>query len=87
MVDIYFYDIDFLLNPEDAFNLGMEGRKSMDVSEVTFHITQGLAPHPEELELKEYDGEKPIESDSSLYFGNTSKVYPDFNYKVSNSAL
>lgn len=81
MVDIYFYDTDFLLDPEDAFNLGMELRKSMDVSDETFSITQGLTPHHQELELKEYHGEKPIETDSSPFFGSKSKVYPDFGCK------
>jgi hypothetical protein len=81
MVDIYFYDIDFLINPDDTFQLGIEGRKSMDISEATFAISQGLAPHPEELELKVHEGELPIETDSSPYFGSKSKVYPDFNYK------
>jgi hypothetical protein len=81
MVDIYFYDIDFLINPEEVFQLGIEGRKSMDVSEATFAISQGLAPHPEELSLVVHEGETPIETDSSPYFGRKSKVYPDFNYK------
>lgn len=80
MVDIYFYDIDFLLNPEDAFNLGMEGRKSMGVSEASFNISQGLAPHPDELELKLYEGEGPAAPEASPYFGSKSKVYPDFHY-------
>jgi len=81
MVDIYLYDIDFQLNPEDTFQLGMEGRKSMDVSEEAFAICQGLAPHPEELSITIYEGEIPIETDSSPYVGSKSKVYPDFNYK------
>jgi hypothetical protein len=81
MVDIYFYDTDFLLDPEDTYNLGIEGRKSMDVSRETFSIAQGLPPHHEELALKEYEGEKPIETDPSPYFGSKSKVYPDFDYQ------
>lgn len=81
LVDIYFYDIDFLLNPEETFQLGMEGRRNIDVSDETFVISQGLAPHPEELALKVHEGEKAIEIDSSPYFGSKSKVYPDFNNK------
>ena len=81
MVDIYFYDVDFLLTPEETFDLGMEGRKSIDVSDKTFAISQGLAPHPEELSLTVHEGEIPIETDSSPYFGSKSKVYPDFDYK------
>lgn len=82
LVDIYFYDIDFLLNPEDSFQLGMEGRKNMDVSEETYAISQGLAPHPEELSLTVHESEIPIEIDPSPYFGSKSKVYPDFDIKI-----
>ena len=81
MVDIYFYDIDFLIDTEEAFQLGIEGRKNMDVSEATFAISQGLAPHPEELSLVVHEGETLIETEPSPYFGSKSKVYPDFNYK------
>ena len=81
IVDIYFYDIDFLLHPEETFQLGMEGRKSMDISDNTFSISQGLAPHAEELSLIVHEDEIPIETDSSPYFGSNSKVYPDFDYK------
>jgi len=73
MVDIYFYDIDFLFDPEDMFQLGLEGRKQMAINEETFAVIQGLIPHPEELELKECEGER---SDSSPYFGSKSKVMP-----------
>lgn len=79
ILDIYFYDIDFLLNPEDVFKMGMDVRKGMDVSDETYAIGQGLAPHPEELELKVHKTETPIEIDPSPYFGSKSKVYPDFN--------
>jgi hypothetical protein len=77
MIDIYF----FLFDPEDMFQLGLEGRKQMAINEETFAVIQGLIPHPEELELKEYKGEKAIEIDPSPYFGANSKVYPDFDYK------
>jgi hypothetical protein len=33
------------------------------------------------LELKEYEGEKAVETDPSPYFGSKLKVYPDFDYK------
>ncbi len=80
MVDIYFYDIDFLLNPEETFQLGIQGRRMVDVSDETFAISQGLAPHPEELALTVHEGEA-IEIDSAPYFGDKSKVYPDFDIK------
>jgi hypothetical protein len=76
----YFIE-ELLFDEEDTFKLGMESRKSMDVSKETFAIGQGLAPHPEELSLTVYEGDVPLETDSFPYFGSKSKVYPDFNYK------
>jgi hypothetical protein len=35
MIDIYFYDIDFLFDPEDMFQLGLEGRKEKAINEET----------------------------------------------------
>jgi hypothetical protein len=81
MVDIYFFDTDFLFDPETMMQLGLEGKKAMAINEETFGLTQGLTPHPEELELKVHESETPIEVDPSPYFGTKSKVYPDFDYK------
>jgi hypothetical protein len=82
LIDLYFYDTDFLLNPEDVFQMGMDVRKGLDVSDETYAIGQGLAPHPEELELKVHKTDKPIEIDPSPYFGSKSKVYPDIDIKI-----
>jgi hypothetical protein len=81
MIDLFFYDTDFLFDSEDMLKLGLEGRNEIAVNKETFAITQGLAPHPEELKIKVHKGEKAIVLDSSPYFGSKSKVYPDFNYK------
>ena len=80
MIDLYFFDTDFLFDSEDMMKLGLEGRKGMAFNEETFAITQGLAPHPEELKIKVHKGEKAIVLDSSPYFGSKSKVYPDFDF-------
>jgi hypothetical protein len=79
MIDIYFYDTDFLFDSEDMVKLGLEGREGMAFNEETFAVTQGLAPHPEELKLQVHKGEEAIILDTSPYFGSTSKVYPDFD--------
>ncbi|UCH81428.1 MAG: hypothetical protein JSW20_02135 [Nitrospiraceae bacterium] len=79
IVDIYFFDTDFLTDPDDMVNLGVEGRKNMAFNEETFAITQGLAPHPEELKLRVHKGEETTVIDISPYFGSQSKVYPDFD--------
>jgi hypothetical protein len=80
MVDIYFYDTDFLFDPEAILDLGLKGRQQMAINQEAFAITQGLAPHPEELKIGLHKGEIPIKIASSPYFGSTSKVYPDFDY-------
>jgi hypothetical protein len=74
---IYFYDTDFLFDPEVMLGLGEEERKNMAFNPETFAITQGLAPHPEELVLKEMtDGTFEV-PEISEHFGPHSKVYPD----------
>jgi hypothetical protein len=52
LIDIYFYDIDFLINSETMRELSIEERKGLGINDETFGISQGLAPHPEELAVK-----------------------------------
>jgi hypothetical protein len=61
-------------------NLGLKGRNEMAFNEETFAITQGLAPHPDELKLQVHKGEEAIVLEASPYFGSQSKIYPDFAY-------
>jgi hypothetical protein len=81
LIDIYFFDTDFLFDAETMLQLGLKGRKEMTFNEETFSLSQGLPPHPDELKIKVHKGEKAIEIDSSPYFGEKSKVYPDFDIK------
>jgi hypothetical protein len=74
---LYFYDTDFLFDPEVMLSLGEEERKGMAFNPETFAITQGLAPHPEELVLKEMIGETYEEPEISQHFGPDSRCYPD----------
>ena len=74
---LYFYDTDFLFDPEVMLNLGEEERKGMAFNPETFAITQGLAPHPEELALKEVTDEPYEVPEISQYFGPNSRCYPD----------
>ncbi len=78
IVDHYFWDTDFLLTSKDLFDLGMEKRKEMGISKEAFAISQGLIPHPDELNVKIYDYEQQ-EITKSEYFGSTSRKYPDYN--------
>ena len=74
---VYFYDTDFLFDPEMMLSLGEEERKDMAFNPETFAITQGLAPHPEELVLKEVADETYEVPEISEHFGPGSRCYPD----------
>ena len=74
---LYFYDTDFLFDPEVMLSLGEEERKGMFFNPETFAITQGLAPHPEELVLKEVTDETYEVPEISRHFGPDSRCYPD----------
>ncbi len=77
MMDLFFWDSDFLMTTEDSFELGLEGRKAMGISHEAFAISMGLQPHREELEIKLYDAD-PHKVSKSIYFKPASRVYPDY---------
>ncbi len=51
IVDLYFWDTDFLLERPILTGLGLEGRKSTVVFDEAFGISLGLPPHPDELKV------------------------------------
>jgi hypothetical protein len=57
IVDMFFWDTDFLLPGDEMLAAGMEGRQQLAIGPETFGLTQGLKPHPEELQLR------PVEVD------------------------
>jgi hypothetical protein len=75
---LYFFDTDFLFDPEVMLSLGEEERKDMAFNPETFAITQGLAPHPEELVLREVTDKTYEVPEISEYFGPDSRCYPDY---------
>jgi hypothetical protein len=77
LIGIYFYDTDFLMEGDTVMGLGLERRKALGLHDETFGISQGMAPHPEELKLKMQDNEKPVLIIQSRYWGPSSRVYPD----------
>lgn len=79
LIDIYFYDIDFLMDGDTMIGLGLERRKELGLNDETFGISQGMAPHPDELKIKRQDDEKPVLIIQSRYWGPGSRVYPDLN--------
>jgi hypothetical protein len=80
IVELYFYDIDFLTDAETMLNIPAWFRKTF--SPETFGLSQGMLPHAEELELKMASSEDigVYKVTHSEYFGPGSKVYPDFAY-------
>ena len=52
LVDTYFWDTDFLLDADGFTQLGPDQKASLGCSSSTFGVTQGLAPHPDELVLR-----------------------------------
>jgi hypothetical protein len=52
LIDTYFWDIDFLLDAESFARLSAEAKTQLGFSPSVFGVTQGLAPHPEELVLR-----------------------------------
>jgi hypothetical protein len=56
LLDLYFWETDFLLGGPILAGLGPDGRKSIDVSDEAFGISQGLPPHSDELKLTRWAG-------------------------------
>jgi hypothetical protein len=52
LVDMYFWDTDFLLDAEHFAQLDPDAKASLGFSPSAFGVTQGLAPHPDELVLR-----------------------------------
>lgn len=84
LIGIYFFDIDFLMDEDVVMNLRLEQRKGMGIHNEAFAISQGLAPHPEELKIREEKDEKPVLSIQSRFWGPSSRVYPDLEEEVKN---
>jgi len=52
LVDMYFWDTDFLLDAEHFAQLGPDAKAILGFSPGVFGVTQGLSPHPDELVLR-----------------------------------
>jgi hypothetical protein len=56
LVDLYFWDADFLIEGPTLARLGPDARKAMDVADEGFGISQGLLSHPDELKFTLWSG-------------------------------
>jgi hypothetical protein len=52
LIDTYFWDTDCLMDAESFARLSAEAKTNLGLSPSIFGVTQGLAPHPEELVLQ-----------------------------------
>jgi hypothetical protein len=52
LVDMYFWDTDFLLDAEQFARLEPDAKANLGLSASVFGVIQGLAPHPDELVLR-----------------------------------
>ena len=52
LVDMYFWDTDFLLDAETFAQLDADAKASLGFSPSIFGVIQGLSPHPDELVLR-----------------------------------
>ncbi len=77
LIAMFFFDTDFLLDTETVINLGLDKRQILGIHGETFGISQGLAPHPEELEIKPDDNDEDEMTEHSKFWSETSKEYPD----------
>jgi hypothetical protein len=53
-IDVYFWDTDFLTNTKTFSDLSPEAKRQLGFSGEVFGVTQGLAPHPDELVFKRW---------------------------------
>ena len=80
ILDLYFFDIDFLTDAKTMLNIPDWFRSTF--SPEAFGLSQGMLPHAEELELKVDTSEDPAlyKVTASDCFGPKSKVYPDLDH-------
>jgi len=80
-IETYFFNTDFLIDADTMWKMGLEGREQRNIGKETFALSQGLAPHPEELIIEApFKPGKAFIREPSVLFGPKSKVYPDYGY-------
>lgn len=65
LVDIYFFDTDFLFDQETINGLSVEQKDEMAISPVVFSIANNLTPHADELKISETD---ELEAEEEVLF-------------------
>ncbi len=55
LIDQYFYDTDFLLDPQLMLNMPADLKGRLGLSAETFGVVMGLKPHSKELQIELYE--------------------------------
>jgi hypothetical protein len=55
-IEVYFWDTDFLMDVRLLDHLAPEAKQQLGLSSEVFGLTHALAPHPDELVLKQWRG-------------------------------
>lgn len=75
LIEVYFWDTDFLQSRRVMEGLGKPGREEMGIMDEAFAIAQGWAPHKDDLRVEPAD--EGIWDDDEVLFSPGSPRYPD----------
>lgn len=76
LLDLYFWDTDFLFGGTEVAGLGPERREMLGVSAEVFGIAQGLTPHPEELKIERWGDPEPVNPEPAPPAGAVIPRFP-----------
>jgi len=80
IIEIYFWDTDFLIEEDIFLKLGEEEKLALGVNEELFGIVTGLKPHSSELLIKSYgEGKFNPPKPDPIRFRRGCHCYPDFD--------
>lgn len=77
LVEIYFWDTDFLEDPDVAESMGIRRRKELGMMDEAFSIAQGWAPQGDDLRLESTDESVWPNDDPEKLYRPDSTRYPD----------
>jgi hypothetical protein len=80
LLDLYFWDLGFLLEGELVAAMTPEQRKQMGMNPELFGLSQGLVPHPKELKIELVEDEEPEPSEARVPpEGSIIRKYPYYD--------
>lgn len=77
IVDIYFFDTDFLIEPDVLQNMPPDKKEQMGFTPETFPVVMGMKPHLDELKIKLIEkGEFKPQDPERSHYEKGSRIYP-----------